>query len=540
MKKSVSILAAALIGILCIAPYTKGEESCPQELDPDIENLLDQDVLDLEVPLPNQTTCVPTADIVFLLTQTSFNVLPILMEDIYKKTTGPVTRRSLLDEPALIPDHFSNNYLTVTADLFYNFTPRVYFTKNSGFINSYIALNNQNIINQIDNNDFVTVDVPGVLGLFSTIKLQQHRAGLMAGVGRQWNNWLLTARMPLYYLLEHFYLTKEEIEAIENSPFFNTEEGVGGIGPEEEVKKFALNHLVSDKFGVGDTRLSLLAHIINTPCKNLWFGLQSTIPTAKVFNRGLLGGEFDPEEPIPPFNLQHFFNVFQCNTNQPLANYVLKTELTDFLVDALDRLSTILINTPLGNGRHFGFGPEMDFRYQINDFASMHTYASIEAYTPHHEHRFYLIQKQPEDFTHDWTDPALAGENLAVLNQLIVNTLFPVGIVTTVRPGFRFQFNHAFLYKSKHWDMRFGFDYWYQAKERITPLLETIPCDLPINIVKALRPAAQQGKLFANIGYCDRICNDIDWYISLILDATVLNKGIGQNYTVGFRGGVEF
>jgi hypothetical protein len=540
MQKNLSTVAYVAFTLLiasCSLSYT-----CTPELDPEIEALLDQDVLELEAPLPNQQTCYETFNIISLLTPPSpFNILPILMEDIYKKTTGPVTRRSLLDEPALMPDHFYNPCLTVTADLFYNFSPKVFFTKNSPFINSYIALNNQNIINELSDKDFITVNVPGILGLFSTIKLQQHRAGLMAGVGKQWDNWYLSVRMPLYYMLENFYLTQEEIDAIENNPFFETDDGGEAIGPEEEVRKFALKHLVGDKFGVGDARLSLLGHIYKSPCKNLWFGLQATIPTSKTFVRGLLGGEFDPDEPIPPFNLQHFFNVFFCNNNEALAQNVIRTELTDFLVEALDRLSTILINAPLGNGKHFGFGPEIDFRYTINEYASMHTYASLEAYTPHHEHRYYLVQKQPSDFDRDWENEALAGENLSVLNRLIVNTLFPVGIVTTVRPGFRFQFNHAFMYKSKHWDAKVGFDYWYQGKEDISPLLDRIPCVLPINIAKAKRPAAQQGKLFANIGYCDTLCsNAADWYVSLILDGTVFNKGIGENYTVGVRVGFEF
>lgn len=546
MKKTLSTISFALCAFL-IGSCTLTQGSCSPELDPDIEALLDQDVLELETPLPNQSTCFETASIIALITPPSpFNVLTILMEDLYKKTTSPVTRRSLLDEPALIPDHFRNNYLSVTADLFYNFSPRVYFTKHSPFINSFIALNNQNIINELSNNEFITANIPGILGLFSTIKLQQHRAGLMAGIGRQWDNWLLTARMPLYYLLENFYLTQTERDAIENNPFFETDDAGVGMSPEDEVRKFALKHLVCDKFGVGDARISLLGHIYKSPCKNLWFGLQGTFPTAKSFKRGLLGGEFDPDEPIPPFNLQHFFNLLPvCNNQTPvqttLATNVLRTELTDFLVDALDRLSTILINAPLGNGKHFGFGPQIDFRYTINEFASMHTYASIESYTPHREPRYYLVQKQPEDFTRDWSNPDLAGANLAVLNRLIVNTVFPVGIITTVYPGFRFQANHAVMYKSKHWDLKFGFDYWYQAKEHITPLLDVIPCELPINIPKAFRPAAQQGKLFANIGYYDRLCNNtIDWYASLIMDGTVFNGGIGENYTIGFRAGFEF
>ncbi len=523
-----------------------------EELNPDIAALLDDSIIELQAPVPVQQSCFPTESILGLLTPASnpeenppiINLVAILQEDIYKKTSGPVTIRSLLDLPSLTPDYFYNNYWTITAEFFFNYSPKVYFTENSPFLRSYIDLNNQNVINELANVEFINADIPGILGLFSTIKLRQYRAGLMVGFVRHWENWALCGRIPLYYLLEHFFLTDEEIARIQNNPFFASDPAGPATSQSDEVMRFGLRHLVSDKIGVGDTRLSFLGHLVKNECHDLWFGLQTTIPTAQAFERGIIGGEFSPDMPIPPFNLQHFFNVYFCNNDIPaLNNAVLLREGTDFLVDVLDRLSTILINTPMGNGKHFGLGPELNWRYYYNDYFSMHTYASIQAYTPHRENRFYLIEKTESDFDRNWRDPAMAGENLALLNQLIVETLFPIGVRTTVSPGVRFQMNSQVMYKCEHWDLSLGFDYWITGHDRQSALLPIVPFDLPIVQSKANRPAAQQGKVFASVGYygnIDRSSCETDWYACLNMDATVFNQGIGQSYTIGVRAGIEF
>ncbi len=546
-KRFIENSLALLLSTICLViPIIKG-----MELDPDIDALLDDTIFELQAPVPVQEGCFPTESILSLLTPASnpeqnppvINIVNILKEDIYKKTTGPVTRRSLLDMPGLTPDYFYNNYLTFTAEVFFNYTPKVFFTKNSAFLRDYIDLNNENIINEVSDTEFVNVDVPGVLGLFSTIKLQQYRAGFMFGFARQWNNWLIAGRIPIYYLLENFFLTDEEIQRIQDNPFFRDDDAGIGTSSEDEALRFGLRHLASDRFGAGDARLSLLAHWYHDACQDLWFGMQVTIPTAKAFVRGLIGRDFNPDEQIPPFNLQHFFNVFFCNTNQALANGVIKEELTDFLIDALDRLSTILINAPLGNGKHFGLGPEFDWRYHFSEYFSMHTYASLQAFTAHRENRYYLIEKTESDFDRDWRDPALAGENLALLNRLTVQTLFPVGIRTTIHPGVRFQLNHARMYKSEHWDLSLGFDYWIQGSEEQKNPLPVIPFDLPVNQRKVSRPAAHQGKIFASVGYYGSINHSrycTDWYVSANTDATVFNKGIGRNYSISIRVGIEF
>ena len=550
MKKTYAYLGFIIVSSLFSS--ISRTDDCGDELDAEIEAILDSGIIELEAPVPVQNNCFPTCTIVDILTPKTtpdqndpiINAINILKEDIYKKTTGPVTRRSLLDEPGLITDYFTPRCgWGINMDFFFNYSPKVFFTKDSPFINSYIALNNPNVLDEIIKVENLG-NIPDALGLFSNIKLYQYRAGLMFSFNRQWENFLITGRIPLYYLLEHFFLTDEERKAIENNPLFETEDGAEGFGPQQDEEAFGLRHLVSDRFGVGDSRLSLLGHAWKSPCNNAWLGLQLTIPTAKSFKRGLLGAEFDPDATIPQFNLQYLFNLSpfsRCNQDQNLANKVLAQQLTNFFVSALDRLSTILINTPLGNGKHWGIGPEFNYRHTFNEYFSCHTYATVEAYMPHHEKRFFLVAKQPSDFNRDWRDHTMCGENLAIINRLIVTTLFPVAVKTSVFPGVRFQVNQAFMYTSKHWDLRAGFDFWAQGREKLGMLVTDLPVDLPFVECKALRPAAYQGKLFFNAGYFDRLCdNTFDWRIQFCFDGTIFHRGIGKNYTGSLRLGVDF
>ncbi len=89
--------------------------------------------------------------------------------------------------------------------------------------------------------------------------------------------------------LEHFYLTDEEQRAIENNPLFKTEDGSEGAGPKQDEEAFALKHLVSDKFGVGDYRFSFLGHLIGAHLQKFLVWSSSHFPDFKHFVRGLVG-----------------------------------------------------------------------------------------------------------------------------------------------------------------------------------------------------------------------------------------------------------
>ena len=316
---------------------------------------------------------------------------------------------------------------------FYNYTPRVIFTDNSPFICSYI-FPNPAILAQIDNALAIaglnTVDIPTVLGLVRNFKLQQHRVGIMFGVGSKFGCLNLSIRIPLYYIVEHFLLNRAETDALDSFVinFFNrpdlTSQGTG--------TDFGKQHLVSDRIGLGDMRINAMFSIYEKCRDHWWFGVQMTIPTTVTFKSGLLGGHFNPCTPPPPFNLKEIAELIFCSLDNDIALRgaisTVKQIVTTFGIGAVDRLTTILFNTPLGNGGHFGIGPQFDFVHEFSPNWSVQTYAAFEGFSKHKEDRFFLVRKTPQEFDRNWRDPDNADANLCFLNQQIINTVFPTHV----------------------------------------------------------------------------------------------------------------
>ncbi|MBA3954624.1 hypothetical protein H0X48_04885 [Candidatus Dependentiae bacterium] len=478
------------------------------------------------------------------------NVPALLKEDIYLRT-NPFVTRSLLDLPSLQPLLFESCDWSFSAQAFYNQTSRAYFSCCSPFIQSYIDLTNQNIINEIEtalSNELVQEQVPSqlqgniplVLGLFSTVKLQQRRAGLMLGLRKEFGKFNLSASVPFYYLENNFFLTDEEQERIGNNPFFRNEQSAPVNSDEDRVEQYFMQHLLADRVGFGDTRVRALANIYEKPNTAVWLGLELTLPTATHFNRGVIGGTFNSTPEQPKFNIKRLFSLTPLcpreSAAQERASAVLSSTVQEFFIQALDRLSTILLNTPLGNSHHRGFGPRLDVKHYFNNYVSAHTMLAFEYFNKRREARFYKVRKDAADFNRDYEDEALASSNIEFLNAQIINTFFPRSYVTTIRPGSLTKFRQNIRYDSKHWQGTLGFDYWRLGKEKRGHIASTLVKP------KSARPAASQGKVFGSFGYFgSAFCQRIAWNFLLTGEVTAFNKkGIGTDFTVGASIGVDF
>lgn len=478
------------------------------------------------------------------------NVPALLQEDIYLRT-NPFVTRSLLDLPSLQPLLFESCDWSLSTQGFYNQTSQAYFSCCSPFIKSYINLTNQNIIDQIElalSNDLVQEQVPSqlignvplVLGLFSTIKLQQRRAGLMFNLSKEFDKFNVSASIPLYYLENNFFLTAEEQELIGNNPFFRNEESAPVNSDEDRVEQYFMQHLLADRVGFGDMRLRGLCNIYSEPNTAVWLGLELTVPTARSFNRGIIGGSFDCACEQPPFNIKRLFSLTPLcpreSAAQERATAVLTSSIHEFFIQALDRLSTILLDTPLGNYHHTGFGPRLDVRHYFNNYCSAHTTIELEFFNRKKELRFYKVKKNPAEFNRDYEDEALASENIEFLNAQVINTFFPRCALTTIRPGSLVKFRQIIRYDSKNWHGSVGFDYWRVGKEKRGCIAPDLVKE------KSKRPAASQGKIFGAFGYFGSgFCQRIAWNFLLTGEITAFNKqGIGADFTVGASVGLDF
>ncbi len=98
--------------------------------------------------------------------------------------------------------------------------PKLFFTECSPFLRDYVDLDDPDILEDIDVKALSDIDIPDVLRLFARIKLYSHRAGGLFTAQKFWNKFAFRFQIPLYYMINHFFLTDEEVENIQNSPLF--------------------------------------------------------------------------------------------------------------------------------------------------------------------------------------------------------------------------------------------------------------------------------------------------------------------------------
>jgi len=472
--------------------------------------------------------------------------IPLLQEDIFKRTNR-INERSLLDFPIFyMPIKYSSSESTITATPFYNTTNQVYFTRTSPFIESYLAVNSETLLQKISELEFPSI--PGfdlnpidVLPLFKNMTIEERRVGLMFRFMHQLEeNAHVRIMFPLYYLETNFNLPPAEQEVLK-STFGNPQDN-----------SFAQEFLINDKVGLGDLRVAYDFPVIDAAYFHARLGIFSTIPTAAVFKDGLYGSHFPQAPPIvTPINLTQLF----CNAQgTPEQQELALKEGTDFFLNTIKRLSAIILEQPLGNGRHFGIGSYVRYKTYLRGLISrewaqdifFNSFLSFELFTSKRHLRAYIEKSDVSEFNklglnrnkseiidelND--DEEYADTVLAFFEQQMTEKLNPFFIDTQVWPGFVFRWASKAHYEGKRWGVEAGFDTWVKAKEQLYD--QDIPSAIPqdINVDIARRPISYQWKLFGNIFYKKRT-DEGNWLFSLTSDYTLSQTGIGGDFTVGF------
>lgn len=451
----------------------------------------------------------------------------LLQNDLYKHT-NPVVLRPILDFPAFYVDTYPlcTPCWRPSVQPFVHVTWRGNFTQNGQTIASYLDLDNPNLIENLDDlvpdssDDF---DIPAILELFKPLKTQEHRAGIMLGGQKTTECWDFWVKCPVMYLEENLFLTNAERQAIEAADFFDTD---------EDPIKFARKHLITDKLGIGDTRIRCGYRAINRPYSSLFVGGEVTFPTALTFASGLYGTHFSKTQPAPNFNI--FSNLELIFRENPNLTQVQQNAET-FLLAAIDRLTTILIDNKLGNGGHLGVAGYMRGDMEVTDSFSFSHYTALEYLAPCTEPRFYIKKKNQADFVNrDYENPGLADDNLGFIEQQITETLFPTMYYTRVQPGLVFKSGFWMNLDIKYLDFSLGYDLWWQGQETLGTI------DAPQSTVSQLRkenarkPRALQNKVFGGINYI-HVREDHEWCLGLFADITFLQFGIANDLTISIK-----
>lgn len=537
IKKYLASFFFILLTTICTVTAESGDE---------FDQVLEEFELQSDLVRDNKMVIDPCEIITVLQT---LKAVDLLEEDLYLRTYL-LNRRSILDYPHWVLSQQQEGFYnwTIGAHAFYNQTTRCNFTAKSSCIKDYLAINNQDLIDKISESseaigliiEGFDVDPLDVLPLFNVFTVQERRTGFMAHFMRDFNNARIRWYFPIYYIEKNFF--------VDNRTKFELEEKLGTLDTETQAE-FQKDHLVSDKFGMGDLRFELEFPVFEREHFYARVGGRMTLPTAFPFVNGIMGSDFNRCCPRPLFSFSEIFEPF-LNPNESAAEQKEQATkvLQDFMLGALDHLAANLLDTPLGNGGHVGFGGYGYCDILMNKFLNRpwsnyviwRNKVILEYLLPATQNRYFITKKDLDAFaTRNFDDQSQCANNLAFLNERIVDQFYPMALQATVQPGVIFNWVTEFAYNGKHFRPAWGADLWIQGQESLYNIQGHEQRMNQLDLVRAKAPSAYQLKIFGSLGgVIERPKRD--WFASINGDYTILRSGIGQDYTLTFNFEVNF
>ena len=466
--------------------------------------------------------------------------------------TNSLNTRNLVDFSIFLPQKVGTYCYDSTfgAQLFWNKTSRMNFTGSSDSLCSYLSIFGDNALELIQDSvdeikeffpDFA-IEPINILILFQNMTVEERKLGFMFHFEQQIKRFNFMAIAPIYYVERNFFLTPQEQDAIESEL---------GVLETESQMAFAERHLISDKLGLGDTRLTFDVDLTSNPecpinCLGMRIGLLATLPTASAFKKGLKGTYFRKDVPRPTFSFASLFDASNIEATTAV--------MQQFLFQALDHLSANLLDPQLGNGGHLGIGGLMRSVTPLRVFIKrpwahdiyFKSYLSLEYLCAAKEQRFYVEPTPMPEFTalglnrptavileNIATDPLYAQAVVDFLDVQFVDYLFPFVFDTKVNPGVVFRWTSRIYYEGMLWGFYIGSDLWLQGKEKLHHIKKgTVPP--AVDLGKATRPVAYQSKVLGSVFYTKKTpCHD--WIFGLSFDNTVMNSGIGNDFTISLN-----
>lgn len=481
----------------------------------------------------------------------SLGLQDLLRTPLYLRT-NPIMRVPLLDLPMfqefILYSKTPSMYMQVFP--FYGQTYSEHFYKNQDHLNSYIALQDPALISAINNaEDLISVltdqpkiNIPELLPLFHNLKAQERRTGFMNQFVKNFEGWSFLVRIPVYYQEHNLYLTPAEQQAVSNNPFFQQFAG-------EDYMQFARQHLICDAIGLGDTRINIEFFIDEAATYQFGCGVRATLPTGCSFKKGIYGSAFPKDTPAPDLQLNEFFATDILSTGELTQEQ--GQQIFNYGEAILNRLSTLLLNQPMGNGHHVGLGIFTHSRMRFSSWISLGSLTQVEVQLPCGEQRFFYLGSDLALYqSFNWSDPMVqVEEKFNYLNKQLQKKFFPPLYSCIVFPGVTFQNTTALLFEGEVWNKIAGTDLWIHSKEYISHVKVPHEYAALLDINKSRMGAGYQTKLWGSIERNPKkesywIRNNDDSRTRLIEISTWtlgLRGEIASNsYTVGGDWGISF
>ena len=385
------------------------------------------------------------------------DALCILQQDFYLRT-NELNQRSLLDYGIFLPQKFYCSPWEVGAHLFYNQTTRDNYTRTSTKLCSYLAIFQETLLQElqriIDATPLDTpVDLHPVIPLFRNMTVQERRTGFMVHGMRRWGPYRFRFLFPFYYNESNFFLTPQELDVIQAQ--------LGITDPAEDLD-FAQKHLIADKLGFGDLRLNFDFPLARSGAVSTKLGLQATIPTAFALKKGLYGSSFCKLCRGPILDFCELFDLAIEQRDLKALQQLGET----FAFAAIDHFSANLIDTPMGNGGHFGLGAYIRSKTPLSsiikrpwaEHITMRSRISVEYLFPHTQRRYFIeacdqlrfaalgLDRPPQVIIDQVDeDPLYARTVLGFLEKQFTDKIFPIALPVKVRPGIIFRWMTKYM-----------------------------------------------------------------------------------------------
>lgn len=483
-------------------------------------------------------------DIITLLD--TLGAIALIMEPFFL-ATNQLNKRSLLDNPLFLPygKHKKKRW-ALNVNSFYLSINRSHLTKKCDQLSSYLALTQETLLEKLENsaaifkafNPSFDFDIRLVFSLFTNMTVEERHAGFMFDVAHYGKHSFFRLLIPWYYLERNFSLTPAEKKKVE--------EEFGAVDPQEQ-EAFQKDHLVSDKFGLGDARLEWGHHLFKTTSTTIHVGVQATIPTAFKWFNGPNGSTYPRPNNFPTLDTDLFFTLIEdpTITNQELVF----NKITALGLGALDRLAATLLDAPLGNARHLGVGIFEQNHLLLDHFFPKARWArgvvidsriSLEYLLPAHEKRFFINKVNKSAFAaRDFDDPTQDQQNLDFLTQELIARYYMRAYSVSIQPGIIFRWTSQASGQARIWGWHAGSDLWIQSKETIESIRAPKNILDQLDVAKAKGFMAYQSTIFGGIVY--KMQRSLrTWFLSLNGETTYSHTGIGAQWGINISVKTDF
>lgn len=427
----------------------------------------------------------------------------------------------------------SKNSLFLTP--FYAQINKGYFSKYIDHLEGYLALNDQTLLSAIQDQFTVIQSIPDTLYLepdkiFKVLKdtfLEQRRLGLMVEWIHCFNQWTFLLQIPFVYLERNFQMTESDKKILEQE--------LGIASSLKEQKEFQDAHLISDKLGFSDIRLHISRQWYQDSSFEFSFGLFTTLPTGFRCSNGLRGSLFKRPSTYPDID---FFSIANnLFTPNPAAQDSTFAPLSAAALDALDRLSALVLDMPIHTRRHISLGIDLFSKVPFSQLFTQGNYSfdvnfflSAEYFFPGQETRFFINAVDWAGFSSlDIEDFSNAEKILTFLKNESISRFFLRAFDAHVSPGFILRQNVEFLFYYKRLMLGCGIDGWLKTKEKVTLDQHERLADPLIDQVKAQGFLAYQYGITAQCAYVFE-GKTVDWSCGINLFASLATRAIGNEY----------